>query len=166
MRINSPNPMQSNFFELWSSNHESVGGKHIKDILNDRRTILLPGGVIITVPVTPQVPDNRVNGMEWVQWISIYEGTESHRIDMQTFAVVRSCNLPMFGEADEHDGEAASIYLTETGMRMENVYQQDATPGGVPLQKIFGTFLLATTSFANPTQVNDFFDDPRLGHTW
>jgi hypothetical protein len=101
-----------------------------------------------------------------VQWISIYEGNESHRIIMQTFAVVRSCALPMFGEADDHDGEAASIYLNETGMRMENVYQQDATPAGVPLQKIFGTFLLATTSFANPTQVNDFFDDPRLGHTW
>ena len=164
--ITTPNPQQSNYYELWGSNHENVGGKHIKDILNDRRTILLPGGVIITVPVTPQAPDNRVNGMEWVQWISIYEGNETHRIDMQTFAVAQSCALPMFGEADEHDGETASIYFTDTGMRMENVYQQDATPAGVPTQKIFGTFLLATTSFANPNQVNDFFDDPRLGHTW
>src|SRR5690606_25725163 len=118
-----------------------------------------------TAHIVQQLPDTRQNGMDWVQWISIYEGNESHRIDMQTFSVVQSCNLPMFGEADEHDGETASVYFNETGMRMENVYQQDATPEGVPLAKVFNTVLLAQTHFVNPTQVNDYFDDQRFAHT-
>lgn len=165
MTIVSPAPAPSMYYQLWASYHENVGGKHIKDMLADRRTVLLPGGVIITVNAMPQGGESPV-GMERVHWISIYEGTESHRVDMQTHRVVRSCNRPMFGEADEHDGETMRLFFNEEGMRVENIYQQDASPQGVPLPKVFTTVPLAQTSFTNPNQVIDYFDDPRIGHTW
>ena len=61
---------------------------------------------------------------------------------------------------EEADGETSTIEITATGLTWANIYTEN-TPGN----KVNEYVLLGKLVLANPNQVNDFYDDPRLGHT-
>lgn len=136
--------------------HENLNGKHIKDWLTQRRTNLLPDGTVITLdgvgPTTGRV--------------SIYDVDQTHRLanTVGEATLVWSCAHPMFGEAEEADGETSRLRDDGTGWVWEMVHDQ-AGPDGTPGPKVPNNQPLARTVFDNPNQVNDYYDDPRLGHT-
>ena len=144
-------------------NHENHNGKHIKDRLGARRSILLPSGALLTVA------SGGVS--EPIQTISIYEGGQSHTIDPRTSTLTHSCaasvSTAVARETAEADGETASIeYKADGGTRYTNEYTQDASGTGVPLGKVYQEQLLGESGGpTNPTNLNDYFDDPRLGNT-
>jgi hypothetical protein len=153
-------------YELWGDasigsslalTHENLRGKHIKDRFGPRSTYVLPGGAIVTVHASNAAPA--------LGFISIYDGNESHRVDLIAHQVTRSCALPLFEEADEWDGETSRFLDIVDGMLWEHVYDQAASLTGVPLSKVENIYPLGITSISNPNQVQDFYDDPRLGHT-
>lgn len=136
--------------------HENLNGKHIKDWMTQRRTNILPDGTVITLdgvgPTTGRV--------------SIYDVDQTHRLanTLGEATVVWSCLHGMFGEAEEADGETSRLRTDGEGWIWELIHDQ-AGPDGNPGEKVPNIQLLARTFFNNPNQVNDFFDDPRLGHT-
>ncbi|NOT09552.1 MAG: hypothetical protein HOP28_15280 [Gemmatimonadales bacterium] len=153
-------------YEMWGEtsegsslalSHENLRGKHIKDRFGARSTFQLPGGALITVHAA---------NAPAVGFVSIYDGNESHRIDLPSHLVTRSCALPLFEEAAEWDGETSRFADIVDGMRWEHIYDQDASPAGLPLGKVENIYPLGITSISNPNQVLDFYDDPRLGHTF
>ena len=136
--------------------HENMNGKHIKDWLGSRRSMELPGNALITV---------QAGGTPATGHVSIYDGTESHRIDLPGFTVSRSCAIARFEEDLEHDGETSRVFDDGTGFVYDGIYQQGASGTGAPLQKAFQLIPFARTFFAQPNTTNDFYDDPRIGHT-
>ena len=150
-------------YEYWGSTHESLRGKHIKDILEHRRSLVLSGSTLVTIDITPRAVDP--SPQAWVNYVSIYDGNETHRIDMQTYAVVQSCLLPRFGEADEHDGETAELREAPEGLYFNNIYTQGVSSSGIPLVKVLNLVPLGFADYVRRNNVTDFFDDPRFGHT-
>ena len=136
-------------------NHENLNGKHIKDRLLATRTLVLPDGSKLTMAST---------GMDKeIHTISIYDGNESHQFDFATKKVKHSsldAAKAQQLDAAEPDGEAATFSMDNNGLEFFNSYNE-LTPGN----KVSGRVLLGTIERAQPTQVNDYFDDPRLGHT-
>jgi hypothetical protein len=138
-----------------SGSHENLNGKHIKDRLNARRTINFPDGAKLTF-IT--------NGLYGpIVSISIYDGAECHHINPVCRTVEYSASsIEISKQLDdlEPDGEAAAFEFTSTGLLYLNTYTEEAAgnkiPQRVPLGEIFR---------ANPTQVKDYFDDPRLAAT-
>ena len=63
------------------------------------------------------------------------------------------------------DGETASITHNGTGWYYENVYNQALPVNGAPSPKVPGVVPLGQLIDASPNQVNDLYDDPRVGHT-
>jgi len=61
--------------------HENLNGKHIKDWLGDRRTILFPDGAKMTLVVAGTGQDRRAVSL------TIYDGPQVHRFDLQTGAL-------------------------------------------------------------------------------
>lgn len=167
MKMTDPNKVDH--AELWNSGAENFKGKHIKNVLSDRRTYILTDDTIITVAIDPTLSRPPENPMGQVQYISIYDGGQSHRINMQTLAIDRSSLIPKYGEFDEFDGETSRfVRFAEnqvTGLRWENIYYQgDPCVDGTGV-KHYNTVRLSQSNDANPNQVNDYYDDPRLGHT-
>ena len=102
------------------------------------------------------------------QFAYIYEGQETHRINLQTFTHDLNLPLPAFGEAQQADGEAARLYFNTDGMAFENVYQQGPLFDTLcaPLaSKIFASVFLGQAFFNAPNRINDFYDDLRLAAT-
>ena len=60
----------------------------------------------------------------------------------------------------EADGETATFELTATGLLLYNIYHEDE-----PGNKVYERVMLGELSRSQPNMVNDYFDDPRLGHT-
>lgn len=162
------NPSGRDNYEMWGSGsggtgHENLNGKHIKDNMGGARTILLPDGTIVTVLLSTVPGTNTINSF------SIYDGDQSHRLTSSPDGngnpntVIMSAGLRRAGERAEADGETCRILDTPTGMYYENIYIQsvpDAQPvpqEAVPLGRTGGP--------ANPNQVNDYYDDPRLSYT-
>lgn len=148
-------------WECWGDKvHENLNGKHIKDWEGRRRTILLPGDTTITMTSAEQTPGGPIT----LQTISLYDAGQSHRINAQTKTVEMSVLLSRVGEAAEPDGETMRIWHLGAGRYYtENIYVEEAVNPAPPPQS--STPLGITGGDANPNMVNDYYDDPRMGHT-
>lgn len=141
--------------EVVNFNHENLNGKHIKDRLLPTRTILFPDGTKLTMASTSMG--------KMVHTISIYDGNESHQFDFASKKVKHgSLDAAKAKQLDdaEADGEAGSFSFDNVGLEFFNSYDE-VTPGN----KVIKRLLLGTIVRSEATQVNDYFDDPRLGHT-
>jgi hypothetical protein len=58
------------------------------------------------------------------------------------------------------DGETSTLEITQTGLLYVTIYTEDQ-----PGNKIMNRVELGSLVNGKPNQVNDLFDDPRLGHT-
>lgn len=163
------NPGGTLKYEMWGAGsggtgHENLNGKHLKDTSGGSRTVLLPDGTIITVGHSTQAGKNAIDR------VSIYDGGQSHRLTTYADAagnpntVIMSVLLRRGGEAAEPDGETGRLLDTPKGGYFENIYTQSTVPDGQPLPQT-ATPLGRTGGPDQPNQVNDYFDDPRLGHT-
>lgn len=144
-------------YQHWGHPHENLNGKHLKDWLGVYRTMILPGDVTITMKATgPQ-------GV--VEALSIYDVDQTHKIDTTNNSVILSTLLVRVGETSEPDGETMRFFHIGNGRYYtENVYTQDTAGDGTDAVQ-HEVPLGSTGGDANPNQVNDLYDDPRLGHT-
>lgn len=157
--------------ELWGSSslnsnpvssvsHESLNGKHIKDRVGKRRTIIFPDGAKLTI-ITEGEADPVLS-------ISIYDGVESHHINKTCKSLeYSSASGPYVQRLDdrEADGETGAIEFVNSGNAISgllfvNLYSEE-TPGN----KVMNRVKLGELILNQPNVVNDFYDDPRLGHT-
>lgn len=136
--------------------HENMNGKHIKDRIGNQRTIHTLDGAIITLNVDPNLGR-----------ISIYDHDQSHRLDRvgNALVVARSCACAFFEEELEPDGEASGFVNDGEGFWWKNLYDQGVNGDGSPGPKVPNVVPLGRVNQNNPNQVNDYYDDPRLGHT-
>ena len=157
-------PLGRNTVEHWGDPHENLNGKHLKDWGGGpqweglRRTVLLGDGSKITM---------EANGPHQVtRWTSIYNGNAHVQFDNCRSRIVRQGSDAAETaqlEKTQYDGETSTFETDTTAgvASYDAVYNEDenfervATP--VPLG--------STGGFANPNQVNDLIDDPRLAHT-
>ena len=157
-------PLGRNTVQHWGDPHENLNGKHIKDWGGGpqwhglHRTVLLGDDSKVTM---------EARGPHAVtQWTAIYDG-DSHiqfdncrnQISWQGNDYAETGQL----ERTQYDGETAS-FITDPGTgvaRYDNLYNEDESLERVDTPTPLGT----TGGLANPNQVNDLFDDPRLGHT-
>lgn len=163
-------PDQPDVLQFWgdsdgllAGSHENLNGKHIKDVFGNRRSVRLPSGALITmISSGERLP---------LHTVSIYEDGQSHTIDPRTMTLLHSCagHVPTAVARDEAeaDGETASFgYMENGGTIFQNEYRQDVSETGEPLEKVIDVQPLGSTGGpANPKQVHDLFDDPRLAHT-
>jgi hypothetical protein len=141
---------------VFNFGHENMNGKHIKDRVGDQRTIHTLDGAIITLNANPNLGR-----------ISIYDHDETHRLERvgETVVVSRSCNLPFFEEELESDGEASGFLIDAQGYLWQNLYDQGTEPNGAPGPKIPNVRPLGRVNDQLPGNIQDYYDDPRLGHT-
>jgi|GEM_PF-969250 len=158
-------------YQLWGyegdsaySNHENLNGKHIKDRFGKTRSVIYPDGTKITLVVE----DTSILHTAWadfhqVKGVVIRSGNVCHYINMLCGSLEYSANHPSHAaqiDALFPDGETSSFELTPTGLIFFNSYNEE-----VHGQKVYERVDLGEIFFDSPTQVNDYFDDPRLGHT-
>lgn len=142
---------------LAPASHENLNGKHIKDRLGKNRTVIFPDGTKMTYESTAPWY------MGGVTRISIYDGKNVHHFNMTCFGLeYSSASSTNTGEQDDlqADGETSTFELTETGLIFYNIYNED-TAGN----KVYERIDLGSLFRNNPNQVNDLYDDKRLGHT-
>lgn len=150
--------------ELWgvletgelSGNHENLNGKHLKDRLTNKRSIILPGGTKITM----HVKDNYYSQLTVV---SIYDGAQAHHINALCGVLEYSgSDMAISQQLDDQqaDGETAGFEISDSGLLLVNIYNEDS-----PGNKITERVLLGELLKNSPNLINDYFDDPRLGHT-
>jgi hypothetical protein len=131
-----------------SDNHENVNGKHVKDRPGSRRTIIFPDGAKMTL-----VADGKTGPL---QSISIYDGAESHHINVTCNTVEESLAKSSVAQAlddAEADGETGTFEFTETGLLYKNIYTEDE-----PGKKVENVQPIAELNRDNPNQVIDYFD--------
>jgi hypothetical protein len=136
-----------------SANHENLNGKHIKDRMGSRRTILFPDGAKITI-----VADGEQGP---IISISIYDGAEAHQISGSCHTIVKSTSSSdeaLQLDNAEMDGEAGGFEFTQGGLLYVNFYREDS-----PGNKVMDRVLLGEIFRDKPSVVNDYFDDPRRG---
>ncbi len=162
--ISIQDPISRNKVEHWGDPHENLNGKHIKDWAGaagwdgTRRTILLGDGTKITMEAAgPQ-------GV--VELTSIYDGEQNVQINNATNTILHhSTELAdtQSREAAQYDGEASQFTTNViTGVAdYITTYNEDSSFQMVSFNQQLGI----TGGCANPNNVNDYFDDPRLGHT-
>lgn len=141
--------------ESYAAIHENLNGKHIKNRIGSNRTIFFPDGTKITCVAAG--PDKSVTA------ISIYDGANVHHLNITCDKIEYSgSNEAIATRLDElqPDGETSTYELTSTGLMFYNIYTED-TPGN----KVEKRVNLGSLVNDIPTQVNDLYDDPRLGHT-
>lgn len=136
--------------------HENLNGKHIKDRLGNVRSLIFPDGTKITMN-SSGVYDPLIS-------ISIYEGNSFHHINLACnvveYAAAGSESLIHTLDSREPDGETGSFELTSDGLIFFNSYTEYET--GTREEKRVD---LGSLTRDNPNQVNDLYDDKRLGHT-
>jgi hypothetical protein len=156
--ITITDPQGKNKVEHWGDPHENLNGKHIKDWEGKQRTILLEDGTKITM--TAQGPQGVTESM------SIYDGRQNVQINNNKNEITHHSMNPWdtaIRERQQYDGETA-IFRTNnrTGVATySNIYTQDSSFNITRSYQQLGT----TGGYANPNDVRDFYDDPRLGHT-
>ncbi len=142
--------------DIEGGQHENLNGKHIKDRLDSTtRTIVFPDGAKITM-----IADRFGSSFNT---ISIYDSGQSHTIKPLCRVLVHSStdSLTAVQRDDaEADGEAGTFTIFPDGLKFENIYTEPA-PGNRTLNQ----YLLGELFLSNPTNVHDYFDDPRWGHT-
>ena len=157
-------PAGKNTVQHWGDPHENLNGKHIKDWGGGphweglHRTIVLGDGTKITM----EAP-----GPQGVTtWTAIYDGNRHlqfdncrSRVAWQGSEARETAQL----ERTQYDGETSTFTTdAQTGVgKYDNVYNEDERFRRVETPQPLGT----TGGLANPRQVNDLFDDPRLRHT-
>lgn len=156
--ITVTDPKGKNTVQHWGDPHENLNGKHIKDWEGKQRSIILEDGTKITM--TAQGPHGVTESM------SIYDGRQNIQIDNNNNKIThRSLNQydTMMRDYQQYDGETALFRTNNrTGVASyNNIYNQDSAFNVNWGYKQLGT----TGGYANPTQVNDLYDDTRLGHT-
>ncbi|WP_414902616.1 hypothetical protein ACMT1E_05150 [Sphingomonas flavalba] len=154
-------------WQVWGDPHENLNGKHIKDWDGSRRTLLLDDGTKITM---------HADGPHHVvHTTSIYDGAQSHEIGNFGNLIRHSCvnaATAAARERQEADGETAHLVnlrgpaAASGSLLVKNVYTETIEAGGAVLRD-FRAVLMGETGDLdeNPNQVNDLYDDPRLGHT-
>lgn len=164
--------------QMWGDPHENLNGKHIKDWLHERRTLLLDDGTKITMHADG--PHAVIHTM------SIYDGPNSLEIGNDDNSLQHQSTDPeearQLDEA-EADGETAYAEFVPDNapgaighLYFRNIYTQHAAGGPAPQclvtppvdpLSLCVDVPLGTTGdlHLNPNQVNDLYDDPRLGHT-
>lgn len=151
-------PIGMNYIEHWGDPHENLNGKHLKDWEGERRSVVLDDGTRITMEAAG--PQNVV------LLTSIYDGHANLQVDNASTTVLHDSALladTRCRERAQYDGETSRFSLDlATGVATYyTVHHEDAnfqrTPDATPLGE--------TGGFANPSQTNDYYDDPRLGHT-
>lgn len=157
-------PTTKNKVEHWGTQHENLNGKHIKDWGGAdgwdgaRRTVVLGDGTKVTMESTGPLALTTVT--------SIYNGQQNVQIGNSTNTVIHyGVNLAdtVALEAAQHDGETSQFLTNKiTGVSdYKTIYNEDASFQIVPFNVQLGT----SGGCANPNNVNDYFDDPRIGHT-
>ena len=153
-----------NTVQHWGDPHENLNGKHIKDWGGEpewngaRRSLVLGDGTKLTLEA------EAAQGI--VLHTSIYDGEENLQFDNCRNALEHhgmDATDTALRDASQYDGEAAAFHTDlDTGVATyTNVYDEDAQFEQVEFEVPLG----ATGGYANPNQVNDYYDDPRLGHT-
>ncbi len=157
-----------NTVQHWGDPHENLNGKHIKDWggapgwSENRRSLVLGDGAKLTM--SSQGPHGVVRST------SIYDRGNNTQFDNSSNTITHHSTDPVdtaARDAAQFDGETARFTTDPETMQAsyDNVYNEtfdnDGNPVTVPVNRPLGT----TGGCANPNQVNDLFDDPRLGHT-
>lgn len=138
-----------------SANHENLNGKHLKDRVGSRRTIVFPDGAKIT-----WVTDGEKGP---VLSVSIYDGAQAHHINITCGKLEYSgINQVIAKKLEEMqaDGETSSFEISSTGVKYFNIYTEDS-PGVKANKRVE----LGELFKALPTNVTDYYDDPRLAST-
>jgi hypothetical protein len=139
------------------ASHENLNGKHIKDKVGTNRTLIFPGGTKITTVATAPWHFGEVTA------ISIYDGDIVHHFNISCFkleySTVNGIIAKLLEEA-QPDGETSTYEFTETGLIYYNIYTED-TPGN----KVEKRENLGGLERSQPNLINDYYDDPRIGHT-
>lgn len=135
--------------------HENLNGKHIKNGEGTIRTIIFPDGAKITVgKFDPEGAGYR---------LSIYDDRVLHVFDIETMQLTHSSrsrgDIAKI-DAQEPDGEASEFRFTKDGLVWENIYNEFIPGSRVNNRKVLGSLELD-----KPKQINDYYDDPRIGHT-
>ncbi|GAB3419606.1 hypothetical protein [Niabella aquatica] len=149
--------------ELWgekdgknAGTHENLNGKHIKDRLGNVRSLIFPDGTKITMN-SSGVYDPLIS-------VSIYEGNTFHHINLRCnvveYAAAGNESFIRSLDSREPDGETGGFELISDGLIFFNSYTEHEN--GTREEKRVD---LGTLKRSNPKQVNDLYDDPRLGHT-
>ncbi len=152
--------------EFWADEgvafHENLNGKHIKDWLGSTRSFIFPDGCKLTYAM-------KIGDLSMVS-ISIFDGDEVHFFNARCGNSVEGKNTLIYSDVNKEvakwidnaqpDGETATLRVTDTGKLYLNIYTEDE-----PGKKVEKEVPLGSTSDANPKQVNDLYDDPRLAHT-
>ena len=165
---------QTATIQHWGHPHENLNGKHVKDWLDDRCSLLLDDGTKITMHADG--PHGVVSKM------SIYDGPNSFEINNDHNNVVEaSTDLAVGQQRDEADADGETAYGSFVPnntpgaigyLDYRNIYTQNE-PGPAPqcvadpVDPSCVDVPLGTTGdfYLNPNQVNDLYDDTRLGHT-
>ncbi len=155
-------PSQANKVEYWGDPHENLNGKHIKDWVTTRRSLILGDGTLLTMH--GEGPQGVMNQL------TVYDGPHVRTIENATETITYSSDEladATAREAAEADGETAQVVeLEDQVTQYNNVYSQEEDEGGTPLEKVHETVQLGETGgLANPNNVRDYYDDERLGHT-
>ncbi|MCD8540689.1 MAG: hypothetical protein LRY55_13665 [Leadbetterella sp.] len=153
----------SSTYELWggdnahAAQHENFNGKHIKDRIGNNRTIILPDGTKITLVSAGPTAS--------VTALTIYSGGSMHHLNI-------SCNKLEYSATDnpdvaqrmdelQADGETSLMEETPDEIWLYNIYNEDT-----PCNRVYQRVNLASRPTKdNPKQVNDWYDDPRIGNT-
>ncbi len=166
--ITITDPYGRNTVQHWGDPHENLNGKHIKDWggapgwSENRRSIVLGDGSKVTMTaagphgetLTTSIYD-RDHNVQFVNASNVISHFSSDPVDTWT------------RDAAQFDGETALFAIDPTTMiaTYDNTHNETFQANGqttiVPILQPLGT----TGGCANPNQVNDLFDDPRLGHT-
>ncbi|MCK9489375.1 MAG: hypothetical protein M0Q42_08270 [Xanthomonadales bacterium] len=161
-------PAGMNTIEHWGDPHENLNGKHIKDWgglpgwSQNRRSLVLGDGSKLTLSAAGW------NGVVQVTWI--YD--RGHHVQIDNY----SNRISYYGtdpddtarrDADQHDGETARFDTDPGSLKAyyDNIYNETFNDDDEPVVVAIDTALGGTGGCANPRQINDYFDDPRLGHT-
>ncbi|GEM_PF-1675537 len=149
--------------EHWGDPHENLNGKHIKDWEIARRSMILADGTKITMHADgPQ---------HVVHTTSIYDGAQSHEIDNTANQLRHSCvNAAVAAQREmaEEDGETSLLAMlrspqsTTGGLSWMNIYTETRNASRDLVFTLLGD---TGEGDINANQVNDYYDDPRIGHT-
>lgn len=135
--------------------HENLNGKHLKDRIGKNRTIIYPEGVKITCEA--------IDSIRSMTAISIYEGSNAHHFNVKCGVIEYSAsngNVAKYFDEMQPDGETTTYEIIGDELMFYNIYTENEVGKKIENRVNLGSLIRGKT-----TQVNDLFDDPRLGHT-
>ena len=145
------------FIDFWgavsggaaSYNHENLNGKHVKDRIGNRRTLLFPDGAKMTW-YTETEKGSTVS-------LTIYDHGEVHHVNPGCNTLEYSVvNTPVTEKAlddKEPDGETATFEFTTMGLEYYNIYQED-----VAGQKVMNKVPIGEIFRDEPNRVIDYWN--------